>query len=106
MARAHRSDDRGHTIYPEHDKVKIRYCAVPNANEHVGGWLPLVSVNGHQHGDTWSGRGLDRSVAVRRAARDAQGEADRYGGDWNVTVRRGRIAKRPAKRGFTKGICR
>ncbi len=93
---ARREDDRGHTQYPGYDKVKIRYCAVPNADERRGGFLPLVSVNGQQHSDTW-GRGLDKNVALRRAAVDAQNEADRYGGDWNVTVRRGKLAKRRGK---------
>jgi hypothetical protein len=66
------------------DTIFIVARAVPNG---VGrGWLPVYTVNGHSHGDTYAATGYSKTEAESLALQFAQAEAARYIGDWNVIV--------------------
>ena len=65
-------------------KIMIVAYAVPNAAGR--GWLPVYTVNGHPHGDTYATTGYSKTEAESLALQFAQAEAARYIGDWNVTI--------------------
>ena len=50
------------------------------------GWLPVTYENGRES-ILWYTRALDRGEAMAIATRAAYELAERYIGDWNVTVR-------------------
>ena len=66
------------------DTIFIKAYAVPNGAGR--GWLPVYTVNGHPHGDTYATTGYSETEALTLAQQFAQAEAARYIGDWNVTV--------------------
>lgn len=65
----------------EDGRIEIEFGAVPNVNEHVGGFLPIIWVNGHEHGSTYATKAFDEDVAIAGAEELAKEEAARYGGD-------------------------
>ena len=65
-------------------KIMIVAYAVPNGAG--GGWLPVYTVDGHLHGDTYATTGYSKNEAELLALQFAQAEAARYIGDWNVTI--------------------
>jgi hypothetical protein len=79
---------------PEHTRVAITWYAIPNENKRDprGGYLPVYELDGKVHGDTY-GRGYDKDEAEKLAEARAHKEAERYTGDWNVTVKKGRPKK-------------
>ena len=66
-------------------EIMIIARAVPNA-ANSREWLPVYTVNGHLHGDTYAATGYSKNEAELLALQFAQAEAARYIGDWNVTV--------------------
>ncbi|MBT8452970.1 MAG: hypothetical protein KJO40_13460 [Deltaproteobacteria bacterium] len=86
----------GFSFNPDEADVDIEYGVVANGNKRAGGWLPVIWKNGRQHGSTWQGSGYDREDALTLAQEMAREEADRYIGDWNVTVG-ARETENPAK---------
>jgi hypothetical protein len=78
----------------EHTRVAITWYAIPNENKRDprGGYLPVYELDGKVHGDTY-GRGYDKAEAEQLAEARAHKEAERYTGDWNVTVKKGRPKK-------------
>lgn len=56
------------------------------AEEAQGGWLPYYTRNGKRSGAGYS-RPMDRDTARRAASAGASDEAERYRGDWTVTVK-------------------
>ena len=66
-------------------KIMIVAYAVPNAANNRER-LPVYTVNGHLHGDTYATTGYSKNEAELLALQFAQAEADRYIGDWNVIV--------------------
>ena len=79
---------------PEGTRVAITWYAIPNENKRDprGGYLPVYELDGKVHGDTY-GRGYDKAEAEQLAEARALKEADRYIGDWIVTVKKGRPKK-------------
>lgn len=75
-------------------RVVITYGVIRNKRED-GGWLPRIWINGRGTGDEWSPRSLDRSEALRFARAAAADEAERWLGDYVVTVN---TRKAPARR--------
>jgi hypothetical protein len=75
-------------------RVAITWYAIPNENKRDprGGYLPVYEVDGKMRGDTY-GRGYDKAEAEKLAEARAHEEAERYTGDWNVTVKKGRAKK-------------
>jgi hypothetical protein len=69
-------------------KVTIRWFAIPNVDTRRGGFMPMVEVDGKLKGDTY-GTGYARDIAESMAEERARALADRYVGDWRVTVRKG-----------------
>lgn len=67
------------------ERVTLHWYAVPNANKSRGGWMPVYDNNGKMRGNTY-GRGYDLETALRLARADAEEEAARYVGDWDVVV--------------------
>lgn len=65
-------------------KIMIVAYALPNGAGR--GWLPVYTVNGHPHGNTYAATGYSKNEAELLALQFAQAEAARYIGDWNVTV--------------------
>jgi len=57
----------------------------PGTIEVPNGWLPIVTINGHQQGSTY-GKGIDKDAAIQAAIALAFDEAQRWIGDWQVTV--------------------
>lgn len=49
------------------------------------GWLPLLILRGKERWQ-WRRHGYDRDLALAMALEDAQHEAARYAGDWDVRV--------------------
>ena len=78
----------------EGTRVAITWYAIPNENKRDprGGYLPVYELDGKVHGDTY-GRGYDKAEAEQLAEARALKEADRYTGDWVVTVKKGRPKK-------------
>jgi hypothetical protein len=66
------------------DVMIVAYVAKNEAPS--AGWLPLYSVNGHQHGDTYAREGYTQADALQLARQMADEEASRYIGDWTVIV--------------------
>lgn len=66
-------------------EIMIIARAVPNA-ANSREWLPVYTVNGHLHGDTYAATGYSKNEAELLALQFAQAEAARYIGDWNVTI--------------------
>jgi len=52
----------------------------------TGGYLPMYSVNKHAHGSTYAYTSYTKTDALAMALQMADKEANRYIGDWNVTV--------------------
>jgi hypothetical protein len=69
----------------DRERVTIYWYVVPNANERRGGWMPVYDHNGRLRGNTY-GRGYELETALRMAKADAEEEAGRYVGDWDVIV--------------------
>lgn len=67
------------------ERVTIYWYAVPNADKARGGWMPVLDHGGKQRGDIY-GRGYDLKTALRMARAEAEEEAGRYGGDWEIVV--------------------
>lgn len=66
-------------------EIMIIARAVPNvANSQE--WLPVYTVNGWLHGDTYAAKGYSKKQAETLALQLAQAEAERYVGDWNITI--------------------
>ena len=64
----------------------LEYAAVLNAREGCG-WIPALWVDGRRVGSTYYTHGVDQDQALDYARRGAQAEADRYRGDWDITIR-------------------
>lgn len=77
------------------ERVTIHWYAVPNTNTRRGGWSPVFDLNGKQHGSPYS-QGYDLATALEMARAEADEEAGRYVGDWDVIV-----AKKPGSEGKT-----
>lgn len=77
-----------------HTRVAITWYAIPNENhkDPRGNYLPAYELDGKVHGDTY-GRGYDKAEAEQLAEARAHKEAERYTGDWDVTVKKGRAKK-------------
>jgi hypothetical protein len=75
-------------------RVTIVWYAFPNMNKRDarGGFMPVYELDGKVRGDTY-GRGYDKEEAEQLAEAMAHKEAERYIGDWDVIVKKGR-AKR------------
>ncbi len=69
------------------DKVVIRWFAVPNTNTRRSGFSPAIEINGRLRGGYSSG--YDREVAELMAEAEAREAAQRYTGDWRISVRKG-----------------
>ena len=67
-------------------KITIEYGAVANLNSWVCGWVPVIYVNGRMRGDTYCARGYEKWDAEERAAKMAEEEAKRFGGDWEIEI--------------------
>ena len=65
--------------------IMIRFSAVPNTRP-GGGFLPRISVNGREEGDTFAVSGHSEAEAMRMASAMAQEDAARYIGDWTITI--------------------
>ena len=65
-------------------EIMIIARAVPNGTGR--GWLPVYTVNGHPHGDTYATTGYSETEALTLARQMAEEEAARYIGDWKVIV--------------------
>ena len=74
----------------EHETVTIIWYAIPNENKNAGGFMPMHTVDGKQRPSAWSGRAFDKATAEKMAEHDAKEEAERYVGDWNVVVKKGK----------------
>lgn len=48
------------------------------------GFLPIITVNGWRHGNTYQSSGYDYDDALKMARQMAVEERDRHSGDWNV----------------------
>lgn len=68
-----------------HSVVVICWYAIPNANQHRGGFMPVYDLNGQRHGHAY-GRGYDLDEALKIAEADARDEAAHYVGDWDISV--------------------
>lgn len=78
------------------ERVAIYWYAVPNADKSRGGWMPVYDHIGKQRGSTY-GKGYDLETALAMAKADAEDEASRYIGDWDVVV-----AQKPGSPGAVK----
>lgn len=67
-------------------KLKIEFGAVPNLNRSVGGYLPRVWENDKGQGAMWHHFGFSKADAEQRAEAMAQKHAEKFGGDWDLTV--------------------
>lgn len=85
---------RSRSVRSGHTRVDIRWYAVPNANQAAGGFLPMIEEDGRARGDTWATRGYSKAEAEAEAEAMAGEAADRFVGDWNVVVKRGRALRR------------
>lgn len=101
-AQAPRRAPEYHPPRDERTPVDIAWYIVPNGNQRAGGYMPVYRVDGgREQGDTY-GRGYDPDTARRLAHEMAQEEAQRYSGDWRITVRpaeTGPEERGPAPRG-------
>jgi hypothetical protein len=79
-----------------HTRVLIQWHAIPNENKARGGWMPVYDRDGKTRGHTY-GKGYDLEAALEMARVDAEEEAARYVGDWDVTVE-----QKPGTPGATK----
>lgn len=75
-------------------KIEITWYARPNENKRDprGAWMPVYELDGKIKSDTY-GRGYDKAEAEAEAEAMAHREAERYVGDWNITVKKGRAKK-------------
>jgi hypothetical protein len=69
------------------DELVFEYGVVKNKNERQGGWLPAVWQNGRLLGSEWSTISYDRDEALQMAPREADEAAERYIGDWDITMK-------------------
>lgn len=67
-------------------EILIEWAAIPNSRPNSG-YLPVLWVNGKQRGSTWAPHGLDKDEVPKHAEAMAREEADRYCGDWTITIR-------------------
>lgn len=67
------------------DEIHIVYGAKPSVRC-KGAWAEYVEVNGKGGHPAWQCRSYDEAVAVAEVL--AREEADRYLGDWRITVER------------------
>ena len=67
------------------ERVTIYWYAIPNENKSCGGWMPVIEHNGKQRGHTY-GKGYELEDAIMMAKADAEEQASRYTGDWDVVV--------------------
>lgn len=65
--------------------VRIEYGAVLNVRPNSG-HLPMVWIDGRTQGHTYAPSGYGVSDAVRIAEERARETAQRYCGDWDVTI--------------------
>ena len=72
----------------DHSTITIEWYAIPNGNKSAGGFLPVYDLDGKQKGHTYWGIGYDKATAEMDAEIAANKAAERYTGDWNVTVRK------------------
>lgn len=70
--------------------VTIEWYAIPNGNKNAGGWLPVYDLDGKQRGHTYWSIGYDKATAEADAKAAAEKEAERYTGDWNIIVKKGK----------------
>lgn len=63
-------------------KINIEY----GVGETDKGWIPLTWMNGKSFGHTYYEKGWDRDIALKYAKQLAQGEAEHYVGDWDITI--------------------
>lgn len=73
------------------ETINITWYAIPNGNTRVGGFLPLIEVNGKVRGDTWAAKGYNLDEAFEFAHNRAEHEYSRYIGDlpnWQITISR------------------
>ncbi|MGE3483477.1 MAG: hypothetical protein AB7L09_01975 [Nitrospira sp.] len=70
--------------------VRIEYAAEPNLrrepNGTARGWAPMIYVNGTPQGSPWLPWGMGEGQAEREALVLANAEAEKFVGDWDVTV--------------------
>lgn len=67
-------------------EILIEWAAVPNSRPNSG-FVPMVWNNGRAQGSAWATHGLDKDEAAKHAEAMAEEEADRYSGDWTITIR-------------------
>ena len=75
----------------DRELVTITWYAVPNAHKARGGYMPVYELDGKVRGHTY-GRGYPKAEAEAEAEAMAHKEAERYTGDWNVVVKKGRAS--------------
>jgi len=80
----HNSDDDGGDDLDD-GAILISYDAHRNDFDN-GGFLPVIYINGNMVGSTYAEKFMTRETAYRAAQRIAHAEADRYVGDWDVTI--------------------
>jgi hypothetical protein len=65
--------------------VKIEYEAVENLCK-KGYWLPMIWKDGQPMTGTYSEFYMDEETALKEARKEAEREASRYVGNWNIQV--------------------
>lgn len=68
--------------------ILIEYGVTENTNEIKGGYVPIIWVNGEPKGSNWHATGYDLDDAWYVAEREAEDEAGRWIGDWELTVKK------------------
>lgn len=74
--------------------IQIEYAAIPNSNEHKGGFVPVISVTTPSTADPlispnateWCPVAYDKDVALELAKTMANDEAERWTGDYITSV--------------------
>lgn len=88
---SHRSSKARERL-PRHrdNKVVIRWFALSNPNARAGGFVPAIETNGKLSYE-WRGDrgGFSQGEAELMAEARAREAADRYTGDWRISVRKG-----------------
>ena len=77
--------ERTAILTADENRVKIEYAAVENPDPKRAGYLAVVWVNGVSRTDMYYAQ-ADESDALRNAIEGAEWYADRYSGDWNLTI--------------------
>lgn len=78
------------------DRIAFEYGVVENTNQKQGGWVPMIWKNGVLMYPSWSSIGWDKDEAFAIAKRDVHEEADRYSGDWDISIKERR--ENPSRR--------